>query len=76
VAKLIGEFLAELGENPNLLTDYGRNPKEFLKGRSDLSEEQKNVLLSNDLKKIRKAIQDEYRDAKVIMLPLPVQHVA
>jgi hypothetical protein len=74
--KLIGEFLVELSEDPSLVKEYQDNQKEFLEGRSDLSQEQKDVLLTNDLKTIREAIRDEYRTAEVIVVPLPAQHVA
>ena len=80
MAKLIGEFLVELNENPALLEQYRSDQEGFLRGRSDLTEEQKQLLLTNDLKRIRTAVQDEYKQAGkkagVPYVPLPVQHVA
>jgi hypothetical protein len=73
---LIGEFLVELTENPSQLAEYRKDQRAFLAGRSDLSEDQKAALLSNDLKRIRDVVRDEYKKADVIVVPLPVQHVA
>jgi hypothetical protein len=74
--KLIGEFLVELSEDPDLLRQYQADQRRFLRERSDLSEEQQEILCSNDLKRIRDAIRDEYKKAEVFLLPLPGQHVA
>jgi hypothetical protein len=74
--KLIGEFLAELAENPELLAEYGRDQKGFLRERSGLTDEQQDILCSNDLKRIRDAVRDEYQSAEILMVPFPVQHVA
>jgi len=76
VAKLIGEFLVELSEDPALLDQYRKDQAGFLRGRADLTDDQKQALLSNDLKRIRKTVQDEYKKAGVIVVPLPCQHVA
>ena len=73
--KLIGEFLADLTEDPSLLKEYARDQKGVLE-RSGLTKQQQEVLLTNDLKKIRNAIRDEYKKADLIVVPLPVQHVA
>jgi hypothetical protein len=73
--KLIGEFLADLTEDPSLLKEYARDQKGVLE-RSGLTKQQQDVLLTNDLKKIRNAIRDEYKKADLIVVPLPVQHVA
>jgi acetyl-CoA acetyltransferase len=73
---MIGEFLVELSEDPNLLAAYRGNQRKCLDERSGLSREQQDLLLTNDLKRIRKAVQDEYKKAEVIAILLPVQHVA
>jgi hypothetical protein len=73
--KLIGEFLADLTEDPSLLKEYGRDQKGVLE-RSGLTKKQQDVLLTNELKPIRDAIRDEYKKADLIVVPLPVQHVA
>jgi hypothetical protein len=62
--KLIGEFLSEL-ENPEKLKAYLTDPEKGLR-ESGLSDEQQATLRSNDLAKIRAALQAEYKDAKVI----------
>jgi hypothetical protein len=74
--KLIGDFLNELSEDPSLLEEYGRDQTGVLQRRSDLTQEQQDVLLSNDLKRLRKAVQDEYKQAGKVDAPLPVMHVA
>jgi hypothetical protein len=76
VAKLIGEFLVELSEDPALLEEYSQDARGVLQRRSGLAPEQQDVLLGNDLKRIRKAIQDEYKKAEVIVVPLPCMHIA
>jgi hypothetical protein len=74
--KMIGEFLLELADDPERLDEYARDPANFLRRQSDLTEEQQEILLSRDLNRIRDAIRDEYGKAEVIVVPLPVQHVA
>jgi hypothetical protein len=74
--KMIGEFLVELTEDPSQLAEYQRDQRGFLAKRSDLSEDQKAALLSNDLKRIRDVVRDEYKKADVIVVPMPAQHVA
>jgi hypothetical protein len=41
-----------------------------------LTDEQQDILCSNDLKRIRDAVRDEYQSAEILMVPFPVQHVA
>jgi hypothetical protein len=74
VAKLIGEFLLEL-EKHHRFDAYRQDPAKVLKD-SGLSKEQQEILLSNDLHKIREAIHHEYREAKVIVVPLLVMNVS
>jgi hypothetical protein len=74
--KLIGDFLVDLTEDPSLLKEYGRDQKGVLEHRSGLTKKQQEVLLTNDLEQIRDAIRDEYKKADLIVVPLPVQHVA
>jgi len=61
---LIGEFLSEL-EHPDKLKAYLENPEKTLRA-SGLSGEQQATLRSNDLAKIREALQAEYKDVKII----------
>jgi hypothetical protein len=74
VAKLIGEFLLDL-EKHHHFKDFQKDPKKVLK-ESGLSEEQQEILLSNDLHRIREAIHHEYREAKVIVVPLMMMNVS
>jgi hypothetical protein len=74
--KLIGEFLAELAENPDLLVEYARDQEGFLREQSGLTAEQQEILNSNDLNLVRDAVRNEYHSAEIIVVPLPVQHVA
>ena len=61
---LIGEFLSEL-EDPEKLKAYLSDPEKGLR-ESGLSDEKQATLRSNNPAKIRTALQDEYKDAKVI----------
>ena len=74
--KMIGDFLVELSEDPSLLKEYQADQKGVLARKSGLTEEQQNILCTNDLKRIRDAIRDEYKKAEIVVVPLPVQHVA
>ena len=67
--KLIGEFLLELGEDKHGFARFARDPEAVL-AVSGLTKEQQLILRSNDLKKIREAIRDEYKSAKVILFPM------
>jgi hypothetical protein len=72
--KLIGEFLSELAEDQELLNAYLDNQRATL-DKSGLSAEQRDVLLSNDLARIREAIREEYAKAQVLVFPIPLQHI-
>jgi hypothetical protein len=73
--KLIGEFLTELAEKPELLAAYLENPLRVLDDFG-LTEEQRETLLSNDLPRIRAAIREEYATANVLLFPFPQNIVA
>ncbi len=66
--KLIGEFLSELAEKPELLGAYLENPQAVLEDFG-LTDEQQATLLSNDLPRIRGAIREEYASANVLLFP-------
>ena len=68
MAKLIGEFLLDL-ERHHRFDQYRKDPEKAME-EAGLSEHQRKVLLSNDLHRIRDEIHKEYRDAKVIVVPL------
>ncbi len=73
--KLIGEFLTELVESQELLERYLLNPEEAM-AEAGLNGEQRETLLSNDLKRIRNAIRAEYESANVLLFPLMQNLVA
>ena len=73
--KLIGEFLTELAEDVDKLRAYlGEDRDDLLRG-SGLSDEQQEILRSNDLKRIRDAIRAEYSGAQILFVPLGLQNL-
>jgi hypothetical protein len=73
--KLIGDFLNELTDDEALQQEYRQDQKGVLQRKSGLTQEQQDELLSNDEKRLRKAIQDEYQKAGRGG-PLPSMHIA
>jgi hypothetical protein len=73
--KLIGEFLTELVESQELFERYLSNPEETM-AEAGLNGEQRETLLSNDLKRIRNAIRVEYESANVLLFPVMQNLVA
>jgi hypothetical protein len=71
---MIGEFLLELGEDAGLLARYRDDPETVLE-ESGLSADQQEIVRSNDLKRIRDAVREEYHDAKVILVPWPMMNI-
>jgi hypothetical protein len=69
VPKLIGEFLTELVEDQELYQRYLSDPDEAMT-EGGLNDEQRETLLSNDLKRIRNAIRVEYESANVLLFPV------
>jgi hypothetical protein len=67
--KLIGEFLLELGKSKHGFADYAEN-REAILAESGLTKAQQKIVLSDDLEKIRDAIRDEYKSAKVIVVAM------
>ncbi len=67
--KLIGEFLIELSEDKRGFSNYLENPESVL-AESGLTKSQQKLLLSNNLARIRDAVRDEYKTAKVILFPM------
>jgi hypothetical protein len=66
--KLIGEFLLELNTDRRKFTRYAED-RDTVLASSGLTEKQQNILKSDDLRKIRDAIRDEYQSAEVIVVP-------
>jgi hypothetical protein len=71
---MIGDFLLELAEDPDLLARYRDDPARVL-AESGLTDEQQEILRSNDLKRIRDAIRAEYQEAQVILVPWPMMNI-
>jgi hypothetical protein len=71
---MIGDFLLELAEDAELLARYRDDPAQVL-AESGLTDEQQEILRSNDLKRIRDAIRAEYQQAKVIVVPWPMMNI-
>jgi hypothetical protein len=63
----IGDFLIELSEDQKALQRYQRNPDDVLE-TSGLSERQKEVLRSGDVRRIREAVQAEFPGSDVLFL--------
>jgi hypothetical protein len=67
--KLIGEFLIELTEDKRALAYYAKDRKKALEG-SGLTKAQQKIVLSDDLEKIRNAVREEYKTAKVLVVAM------
>lgn len=73
----IGEYLIEVSEHPEQLEEYYDNPKAALT-KAGLTDEQQEIVLSDDPAKILTVLQDEYPELrfeseawKPIRRPLP-----
>ena len=66
--KLIGEFLLELNSNKRRFNAYAQD-RDAVLAKSGLTEAQQKILRSDNLRKIRNAIRDEYQSAEVIVVP-------
>ena len=71
---MIGDFLLELADDPELLARFRDDPATVL-AESGLTAEQQQILRSNDLKRVRDAIRAEYQEAKVILVPWPMMNI-
>lgn len=71
---MIGDFLLELADDPELLARFRDDPATVL-AESGLTTEQQEILRSNDLKRVRDAIRAEYQEAKVILVPWPMMNI-
>ena len=73
--KLIGEFLNELNADPDLLAEYrnGQSGRADVLTRSGLTAEQREILLSDDARRITDAIRTEYASAAshVMLVHIP-----
>jgi hypothetical protein len=60
----VTKFLSDLGEDEKLRETWQRDPKEAVEGRSDLSPEDKQVLLSGDFATVRDHVNKEAQASK------------
>jgi hypothetical protein len=63
---MIGPFLTKLVEDPDLLGSYMQDPQGVMEAEG-LSAEEREVVLSGDLKRLREALQEEYPDKEVFL---------
>jgi hypothetical protein len=63
----IGDFLVELSEDAKRLGQFQQSPEDVLAG-SGLSERQKEVLRSGDIRRIREAVAAEYPDQRLMVI--------
>jgi hypothetical protein len=69
--KLIGEFLTELADHPKRMREYLEDREKVMR-EAGLDDHQREVLLSNDLRRIRDAIHEEYATAHVLLFAIQV----
>jgi hypothetical protein len=70
--KLIGEFLSELADHPKKMREYLADREKAMRD-AGLDHHQRQILLSNDLHRIRDAIHEEYATAQVLLFGLAIQ---
>jgi len=68
---LIGEFLTELADHPKRMREYMEDREKVMRD-AGLDHEQREVLMSNDLGRIRDAIHEEYATAQVLLFAIQV----
>ncbi len=64
----VGEFLIRLGEDPDLLVRFKKQPYEVM-GETGLSDEQQALIMSGDVRRIQAELQGEFPNAEVFLLP-------
>jgi hypothetical protein len=64
----VGEFLIRLGEDPDLLPRFKKDPYGVME-EAGLSDEQQELIMSGDVRRIQAQLGQEFPDAKVILLP-------
>jgi hypothetical protein len=63
----IGEFLIRLSEDPDLLREFYEDPKRVIE-ESELSEEKREILLSEDALRIQDEVRAEYPARDIFFL--------
>ena len=64
----VGEFLIRLGEDPDLLVRFKKDPYPVM-GKAGLSEDKQDLIMSGDVRRIQTEVEGEFPDAKVFLLP-------
>jgi hypothetical protein len=65
----IGEFLIELSENEKMFRRFEQYPEEVME-EYGLDESQREIVLGDDLGRLREAIQSEFPDAANVFVAL------
>jgi hypothetical protein len=68
---MIGSFLVKLVEDPDLLGSYMQNPEGVMEAEG-LSAEEREVVSSGDLKRLRDALQEEFPDKEIFVGNAPI----
>jgi hypothetical protein len=68
---MIGPFLIKLVEQPDVLGHYLRDPQGAMDAEG-LSDSEREILLSGNLRRLREALQEEYPDREVFLARIPV----
>jgi hypothetical protein len=67
---MIGPFLIKLVEQPDVLGHYLRDPQGAMDAEG-LSDSEREILLSGNLRRLREALQEEYPDREVFLAHIP-----
>ena len=68
---MIGPFLIKLVEDSDLLGSYMQNPQGVMEAEG-LSAEEREIVESGDLKRLREALQEEYPDKEIFVGNAPI----
>ena len=68
---MIGPFLTKLVENSDLLAEYGDDPDGVME-REGLTEDEREIVRSGDLKRLRDALQEENPGKEIFLGNAPV----
>ena len=67
---MIGPFLTKLVEHPDTLAHYHRDPVGSMQAEG-LSDGEIEIVLSGNLRRLREALQHEYRDKEIFLAQVP-----
>jgi hypothetical protein len=68
---MIGPFLVKLVEHPEALASYMEDPQRTMEVEG-LSAQEREIVLSGDLKRLREALQEEYPDKEIFVGNAPI----